>query len=60
MNKFNGVFYLTMQRYSIWCLKYALVLFKNVMDLFLLSGDALVGELTCCYSIVGMLRIYHD
>ena len=54
------IFYLTVQRYSVWCFKYVLVFFKNDVDMFLLWGAALVGESTHCCSIPRMLKIYHD
>ena len=49
-----------MYRYSICLLKYVPVLLKNLVDLFMLSGDVLFYESTHYYSIFGMMRIYHN
>ena len=49
-----------MYRYSIWILKYILIFIKNIVNLLLLSGATLGGELTSCYSIPGMFRLNHD
>ena len=60
MNKFNGVFYLTLRRCSVRLLKYVMVFLKNVVNLLLLSGTTLVGESNFCCNIPRMLRIYYN